>query len=121
MRIQKGDSSELKDYPMEEVQRPGAANARREEPVEAPVVEAAVAPAEDKSAEEQPREERKPRKEERRPKPVEQDVKAEKPEAKSVDNPAEPVKAVEAEQKPAANSWKAALERAMKEAEGAGK
>ena len=130
VRIQKGDSSELRDYPMEDVQRPGA---RREEPKEAPV-EAEVpaqetaqeafaeAPAQE---EQRPRKERKPhreegekperrekrehregRKEERRPK--EEAVKpapAEKPAAAPVEAP-----------KPAANAWKAALEKAMQEA-----
>ena len=136
VRIQKGDSSELKDYPMEEVQRPGA---RREEPKEAPVEaevpaqetaqeEFAEAPAQE---EQRPRKERKPhreegekherrekrehrevRKEERRPK--EEAVKsapAEKP------APADKPAAAPAEApKPAANAWKAALEKAMQEA-----
>ena len=136
VRIQKGDSSELRDYPMEDVQRPGA---RREEPKEAPV-EAEVpaqetaqeafaeAPAQE---EQRPRKERKPhreegekperrekrehregRKEERRPK--EEAVKSapvEKP------APAEKPAAAPAEApKPAANAWKAALEKAMQEA-----
>ena len=136
VRIQKGDSSELRDYPMEDVQRPGA---RREEPKEAPV-EAEVpaqetaqeafaeAPAQE---EQRPRKERKPhreegekperrekrehrevRKEERRPK--EEAVKsapAEKP------APADKPAAAPAEApKPAANAWKAALEKAMQEA-----
>ena len=148
VRIQKGDSSELKDYPMDEVQRPGAANVRREEPAEAPaeldepVKEAAEAK---EAAEEQPRarkerparEDRKPRREEgekatqperrekRRPEQENvQEAPAEaKPMEKTAEKPAEPVKAAEAEAsaKPAANSWKAALERAMKEAGSAGK
>ena len=136
VRIQKGDSSELRDYPMEDVQRPGA---RREEPKEAPV-EAEVpaqetaqeafaeAPAQE---EQRPRKERKPhreegekperrekrehrevRKEERRPK--EEAVKsapAEKP------APADKPAAAPAEApKTAAKAWKAALEKAMQEA-----
>ena len=136
VRIQKGDSSELRDYPMEDVQRPGAG---REEPKEAPV-EAEVpaqetaqeafaeAPAQE---EQRPRKERKPhreegekperrekrehrevRKEERRPK--EEAVKsapAEKP------APADKPAAAPAEApKTAANAWKAALEKAMQEA-----
>ncbi len=147
VRIQKGDSSELKDFPMDEVQRPGAANARKEEPVEAPEAEKAPVEevGEDKPAEEQPRrkerpareerkprreegekaeqserrEERKPRREERRPK--QQDEREAKPAAKPVEKKEEPAKAPEAENKPAGNSWKAALERAMKEAGNAGK
>ena len=135
VRIQKGDSSELKDYPMEEVQRPGAANVRREEAVE-PAAEAAEAPAAEKQEKaEQPRprkerparEERKPRREEgekqeqpqrqekRRP---QQEKAVEVPKAEDKPAvPAEPQKAEPAaEEKPAVNSWKAALEKAMKEA-----
>ena len=136
VRIQKGDSSELKDYPMEEVQRPGAVNVRREEVAE-PAAEAAEAPAAEKQekAEQQPRprkerparEERKPRREEgekqeqpqrqekRRP---QQEKAAEAPKAE--DKPAAPAESQKAEPaaevKPAVNSWKAALEKAMKEA-----
>ena len=130
VRIQKGDSSELKDYPMEEVQRPGAANARKEEAHEAPA-EVAV-PAEEKAAEEQPRprkerparEERKPRREEgekqseRREKRHPQQE--EKQEAAAEEKPVEQSETVKSEapeaDKPAANPWKAALKRAMKEA-----
>ena len=113
VRIQKGDSSELKDYPMEEVQRPGAANVRKEEAHEAPA-EVAV-PDEEKAAEEQPRPRKeRPAREKRRPQ------QEEKQEAAAEEKPveqSEPVKpeAPEAD-KPAANPWKAALERAMKEA-----
>ena len=130
VRIQKGDSSELKDYPMEEVQRPGAANVRKEEVHEAPA-EAAV-PAEEKAAEEQPRprkerparEERKPRREEGEKQPERREKRRpqqeEKQEAAAEEKPVEqsaPVKAEAPEtDKPAANPWKAALERAMKEA-----
>ena len=158
VRIQKGDSSELKDFPMDEVQRPGAANTRKEEPAEIPEVEEAAEeaaeekaekPAEeqsrrkerpqreersqreerkprreegDKEGQKERREERKPRKEERRPKPENHEAKpVEKPAEKPEEKPAEPVKATEAEQKPAANSWKAALERAMQEAGNTGK
>jgi len=75
VRIQKGDSSELKDFPMEEVQRPGAQNVRREEVQEAPAeaqaesenaVEAEAQPAEEsRSRRERPnREERKARRDE---------------------------------------------------------
>ena len=135
VRIQKGDSSELKDYPMEEVQRPGAAHTRREEAAE-PAHETEEAPAEkqEKAEAQQPRprkerparEDRKShgeegekdellqRQEKRHPqqeKVVEAPVTVEKPAG------TEPVKAEPAAQeKPAANSWKAALEKAMKEA-----
>ena len=136
VRIQKGDSSELKDFPMDEVQRPGAQNNRREEPaapaaVEAPdEVQPDELPVEEAPAEPQPqprrkerpaREDRKSRRaegekaphEERRPK---QEENAEKP----AEKPAEPAKPEEPA-RPAANGWKAALERAMKEAENTGK
>ena len=158
VRIQKGDSSELKDFPMDDVQRPGAANIRKEEPAEILEVEEAAEeateekvekPAEeqsrrkerpqreersqreerkprreegDKEGQKERREERKPRKEERRPKPENHEAKpVEKTDEKPEEKPAEPVKAAEAEQKPAANSWKAALERAMQEAGNTGK
>ena len=152
VRIQKGDSSELKDFPMEEVQRPGAANVRKEEPVEASAeVKNTGEVSGEKPADEQPRrkerpqredrpqreerkprreegekvehaehhEERTPRREDRRPRQEERENKAaEKPAEKPVDA----VKAPEQEAKPAAASgWKAALERAMKEAENNGK
>ena len=136
VRIQKGDSSELKDFPMDEVQRPGAQNNRREEPAAPAAVEAPdemqpdELPVEEAPAEPQPqprrkerpaREDRKSRRaegekaprEERRPK---QEENAEKP----AEKPAEPAKPEEPA-KPAANGWKAALERAMKEAENTGK
>ncbi len=134
VRIQKGDSSELRDYPMEDVQRPGQANVRREEPVEAHAES-----AEGKESGEEPsrrrerpaREERKPRREEgeksqqgerrekRRPQqeaapeaPAEP-VTAEEPAVPAAENP----RIAEAEEaKPAVSPWKAALERAMKEA-----
>ncbi len=134
VRIQKGDSSELKDYPMEEVQRPGA---RREEPKEAPdeaeaaaqettQVQAAEAPAQEeqrprkerklhreegeKSERREKREHREGRKEERRSK---QEPVKEAPAEKSA--PADKPAPAEAP-KPAANAWKAALEKAMQEA-----
>ena len=132
VRIQKGDSSELKDYPMEEVQRPGAANVRKEEAHED--ADETEVPAEEKAAaEEQPRprkekparEERKSRREEgekqpeRREKRHPQQVEKQEVPAETViaAQPAEAVKeAAPKESKPAENPWKAALERAMKEA-----
>ncbi len=139
VRIQKGDSSELRDYPMEDVQRPGAA-ARREEPAEAPAeqeVPAADEPAAETAEPEAPRaprerparEDRKPRREEgeknqerrekRENRREDRRPKAEAPaqapaETKSAESekPAEPQQSA----KPAANAWKAALEKAMKEA-----
>ena len=143
VRIQKGDSSELHDYPMEDVQRPGAAS-RREEPAETPAepeVPAADVPVADTAEPEAPRtprerparEDRKPRREEgeknqerrekrenrredRRPKaeaPAQAPVETKPDEA---EKPAVPQQSA----KPAANSWKAALEKAMKEAGSAG-
>ena len=136
VRIQKGDSSELRDYPMEDVQRPGA---RREEPKEAPV-EAEVpaqetaqeafaeAPAQE---EQRPRKERKPHREEgekpeRREKREHREVRKEdrRPKEEAVKSapaekpaPADKPAAAPAEaSKPAANDWKAALEKAMQEA-----
>ena len=132
VRIQKGDSSELKDFPMEEVQRPGAANARKEEASEA-AAEAEVSAEVKIAADEQPRprkerpdrEERKPRREEGEKRPERREKRhpqqEEKPEtsveSKPAEQTAEAVKeAVPEEAKPAENPWKAALERAMKEA-----
>ncbi len=133
VRIQKGDSSELKDYPMEEVQRPGAANVRREElpqeNAEKPATEGqenAEAQTPRPRKERLVREERKPRQEEgekgeqedrrekRRP---QQEIQQEQP-VKVDEVSAEPAKTEEAAPaaKPAGASWKAALERAMKEA-----
>ena len=138
VRIQKGDSSELKDFPMEEVQRPGAANARSEEVREAqPATEAVASVEADKAAEEQPRphkerpakEERKPRREEGEKQPERREKRRPQQEEKSeasvekkpADKPAENANAPATEEvKPAANAWKAALERAMKEAENKG-
>ena len=132
VRIQKGDSSELKDYPMEEVQRPGAANVRKEEAHED--ADETEVPAEEKAAaEEQPRprkekparEERKSRREEGEKQPERREKRhpqqAEKQEVPAetvlAAQPAEAVKeAAPEESKPAENPWKAALERAMKEA-----
>ena len=138
VRIQKGDSSELKDFPMEEVQRPGAANVRHEEAAvpaenaEAPADEAqetAAEPQQPRSRKERPvREERKPRREEgekqeqpeRREKRRPQQDKAHaapKAEEKLAEVAAEPVKPAPAaeEEKTAVSPWKAALEKAMKE------
>ena len=135
VRIQKGDSSELKDYPMEEVQRPGAANMRREEAAE-PAAETVEAPAEkQEKAEQQPRlRKERPVREERKPR-GEEGEKAEQPprqekrrsqQEKAAEAPvaevkpaatAEPVQTEPAAQeKPTVSSWKAALEKAMKEA-----
>ena len=143
VRIQKGDSSELKDFPMEEVQRPGQQHVRREEPEAAPV-EAAPAAEETPAGEEQPanrerpaREERKPRREEgekaerrekresrredRRAKPESAEVTPKK--EQPAEKPAEETAAAPAaaEDAPAVSPWKAALERAMKEAGNGGK
>ena len=88
VRIQKGDSSELKDFPMDEVQRPGQPPVQREEApaAEAPVKEEDAAvndqPAEAKTEEalkqEQPRRRDRPAKGERRGKQGEQQEKGEK-------------------------------------------
>ena len=158
VRIQKGDSSEVKDYPMDEVQRPGAANVRREEQVETPVepvpaenTEAAPV-AEQPAAEARPRRER-PNREERKARREEGENAANaerreerkqrredgenaghgerrekrehhRPKQEAAPAPQQPevVKEPEVqEEKPVVSPWKAALERAMKEAETAGK
>ena len=151
VRIQKGDSSELKDYPMEEIQRPGASNARREDagaaasdavsPDEAPEVKPEAESKPHARKERPAREDRKPCSEEavkasmedageqHQPQedepadtPVEEGA-AEAADDAPVQTPAEPeAPAVEeAPAEPAASAWKAALERAMKEAGNGGK
>ncbi len=134
VRIQKGDSSELRDYPMEDVQRHGQASVRKEEPGEAP---AEAAESKD-NGEEQPRRKERPAREERKPrreegeKPSQNDRREKRrPQQETISAaPAEPTAAeatavpaaenmqpaVQEEPKPAVNAWKAALERAMKEA-----
>ncbi len=124
VRIQKGDSSELKEYPMEDVQRPGAANVRKEEPAAeaAPAQETAEQPRARK--ERTVREERKPRREggEKVEQPERQEKRRPQPEkpveAPADEKPAEEPKAAPAAEaeKPGVSSWKAALEKAMKEA-----
>lgn len=140
VRIQKGDSSELRDYPMEDVQRPGAQAVRRDEnadeavmPASAPEAETPPAPAEEKPArpERPAREEHRPRRPEgekpQRPdaRPRREKRPADAP--RKADVPAQPVPqpapqpsaeapAPDAPAKPAASAWKAALERAMKQA-----
>ncbi|MBQ8555790.1 MAG: stage 0 sporulation family protein [Clostridia bacterium] len=146
VRIQKGDSSELRDYPMDDVQRVGQQpiqRVTREETeaedddridtreslsFEAASAEPAEQPQEHKPAreegEKQPRERRDRRgsRDDRRRKSesgekadkAEKAVKpAEKPVAPAAEAPAAP-----APEKPAVSSWKAALAKAMAEAEG---
>ena len=157
VRIQKGDSSELKDFPMDEVQRPGQGN-RHEAPVKDLVEETVTAektvdiqdvqePVEAESVEaprprrERREEDRKQRREEgEKPSHAERRDKREgrrhhkeqpAPERQSTPTApvmevaetvatvaqAEPVAASKEEAKPAVSPWKAALERAMREAE----
>ncbi|MBQ8201089.1 MAG: stage 0 sporulation family protein [Clostridia bacterium] len=168
VRIQKGDSSELKDYPMDDVQRAGAQPVQHQQPKEDPAedlaadeenlvdVPAVEAPEEDVVPQSRPRRERgerqpksdaqKPRREEgekparsdrreksrddrrREDRRVRQEAPvAEAPAEKPVEEvltaaekPAEaPAAPVESKPEvPAVSPWKAALERAMREAEG---
>lgn len=134
VRIQKGDSSELRDYPMEDVQRPGVQAVRRDETADeaampAPVTEAEPSPA---PAEEKPSRPERPAREERRPrrpegeKPPRNDARprkekrpADAPRKADAPAPVQPVPQAapaDAPAKPAASAWKAALERAMKQA-----
>ena len=125
VRIQKGESSELKDYPMDEVQRPGAVNRREEAAGTANTKEAAKEMPEAEQPEERPaKEERKPRREdgekaERREKKEFRRAKLEAEAPQVQEQSVQPVEMPAAQDeapKPAANAWKAALERAMKEA-----
>nr|MBR4279468.1 stage 0 sporulation protein [Clostridia bacterium] len=129
VRIQKGDSSELKDFPMDEVQRPGAANVRKEEtaPAAEPIAEITET-AEEQSHSRKGRsakEERKQRREEDEKQPErrekrrpQQDEKAEHAaEEKPAEKKPEHEKPAETQaDKPAVSPWKAALEKAMQEA-----
>ncbi len=114
VRIQKGDSSELKEFPMDDVQRPGA-NVRKEEPSaeHAPVQKNDEQP---RAGKERPaREERKPRREEgEKASQPERQEKRRSQQEKAVEAPAEVKPA--AEDKSAVSPWKAALEKAMQEA-----
>lgn len=113
VRLQKGDSSELKDFPMEEVQRVGApAPVRKEEPAEADASQPteAAAPAQEQRSERPPKRERlrkerpegENQQDERKPKPAKEHTPA---------KPQEPAPA----QKPV-SPWKAAVEAALQAA-----
>ena len=137
VRIQKGDSSELKDFPMDEVQRIGgpvqqpkkeAAPAAEEEAAEKPVEQAEEA---SETAQEQPREQRserprreRPRKEDNKQqlgKPVQRENpnRKDKPEGESkpADKPKQEAPAQETPAKPAVSPWKQAVEAALKAAQ----
>ncbi len=143
VRIAKGDSYELRDYPMEDVQRPGQA-LRQETPASEEAAEETQAAMEDaassaapnvpRPAKERQIRERKPRREDGE-KPVsdrrekrdarreERRAQKEQPEAsvkeaapKAAEKPAEAPAA--ASEQPAVSPWMAALERAKREAEG---
>ncbi|MBR2717998.1 MAG: stage 0 sporulation protein [Clostridia bacterium] len=143
VRIQKGDSSELKDFPLEEVQRVGgpAQQSRREAPAEEPEVDAVQTKGEDELTEpednviekvEQPRREQR---EKQLGKPVmrenpnrkEQGEKTErnerkpKPQRQNVEcKPAEAPSEKPAQEpaaKPAVSPWKQAVEAALKAAQ----
>lgn len=118
VRLQKGDSSELKDFPMDEVQRIGVpAQPRKEAPAEGeenqqPQAEEA-APAQEQRSE-RPSKRERPRKErpegenqqgERKPKP------AKAPAPKAEEKPEAAPAA-----KPATSPWKAAVEAALQAA-----
>lgn len=145
VRIIKGDSSELKDYPLEELQKltPESAASKPAAPAES--AEAAPAPASPDAAEKQPegmpdRERPRPARRERLVRPgvgmrkgapaEEESPQPEAPRAEETAMQAEtpkqaeapkPVEAPKAEKpaapKPAANAWKAALEKALQAAE----
>ncbi len=144
VRIQKGDSSEYKDYPLEELQRPGAAAHEQAESEQAqpdaqgndPQAETAAqdAPAQDARKPEgsderppKPRRERPARaprtRQDAEKQPVQQPADGAAPAEKAEPAPAQPEPAKEEKQpapapKPAANAWKEALERAMRAARG---
>lgn len=140
VRIQKGDNSELKDFPMDEVQRIGAQPVQPrpepikqevvEEPAEAPVPAETEAPAE--AAQPAPKRERRPRPQRERP-PREKQAKPEvqqsepaahdaKEHAKSAaekhasEKTAAEKPTTEAKKEPAASPWKMAVEQALRAA-----
>ncbi len=140
VRIQKGDSSELKDFPLEEVQRVGAPAQQPAKKEAAPVVEDEAAEAiaevnEEKPAEEsrndEPKRERPREKQLGKPVQRENPKRKDKPEGEShdrrqrnqrgnqpkQDKPVEAPAAQEAAAKPAVSPWKQAVEAALKAAQ----
>ncbi len=146
VRIQKGDSSELRDYPVADVQRPGQpAPAREDAPKEAPATEAAEASAEGAAQQrperparkrsDQPREGRPPRERKEKPqkaegeqrlgKPVQRENPNKKPREEEEGRPerrrenrgVKPESAEKPQRKPDSNPWKAAVEQALKAAQ----
>ncbi len=140
VRIQKGDNSELKDFPMDEVQRIGAQAVQPrpepikqevvEEPAEAPVPAETEAPAE--AAQPAPKRERRPRPQrERSPreKHAKPEVQQSEPAAHDAKEHAKPAAekhasektaaekpTTEAKKEPAASPWKMAVEQALRAA-----
>ena len=146
VRIQKGDSSELRDYPVADVQRPGQpAPVREDAPKEAPATEAAEASAEGAAQQrperparkrsDQPREGRPPRERKEKPqkaegeqrlgKPVQRENPNKKPREEGEGRPerrrenrgVKPESAEKPQRKPDSNPWKAAVEQALKAAQ----
>ena len=144
VRIQKGDSSELKDYPLEQIQRIGAPTAApaenvetdastapaekdvpQEETIQQPIEPAVTAEAEPKPVEaptvpakaERPvrQRERKPERSTEKVQPA-RPVRNELPKEKS--KPATEKPAAPAAQKPAVSPWKQAVEQALRAAMG---
>ena len=144
VRIQKGDNSELKDFPMEEVQRIGGPQnqpAPKPAETEAPAEEAAADAQGDAAAQEQgegkrerrqrPQRERQPRekqrserpREERKPKQQSEGEGTQKAEQEAPKAPvlekaekAQPAESKPAESKPAVSPWKMAVEQALRAA-----
>ncbi len=145
VRIQKGDSSELRDYPVADIQRPGQpAPVREEAPKEVPAPETEV-PTEDavqqrperpaRKRSDQPREGKPPRERKERPakaegeqrlgKPVQRENPNKKPREESEGRPerrkdnrgAKPEGTEKPARKPDGNPWKAAVEQALKAAQ----
>ena len=132
VRIQKGDSSELRDYPVEDVQRPGAQlQPKQEKPEEEalPSTEpaAAVEPKVEQPEEpiQEPKKQPHPRNEGGRQRQGKRGngegklgapVRRENPNRRE-EQPAAEKQEQSAPEAPAANPWKAALERAMRAAQ----
>ena len=116
VRIKKGDSFEIKEYPASDVQRLTPQNAPRSE---APAQQQADAPEAPEAKDSAPRAERPERPE--RPARAERVPRAERPEkpAQPKQSEAKPEKQPEAS-KPALSPWKMAVEQALRAAQGSG-
>lgn len=118
VRIQKGDSGELKDYSLEQLNLPNNSkeNVQTAVPSETPR-EASAEQDQDEQKKEKPahKEKVKQKSETKREEEIQEDESEQKPAAQTEQEVEKPVEAPE-NTKPAASNWKEALERAMQAA-----